>query len=113
MAQFYISGNARVNPDSLVATVILHCSESGLMNDCADQRNFKYRKQYQKNNTGPGQGVSKILIRKVLINRPNGANALVLVQMSTESAQATCMHCYKFQTPDIMYLTTCRLVNNQ
>ena len=30
---------------------------------------------------------------------------LVLVQMSTESAQTTCMHCYKFQTPaDTIYL---------
>ena len=33
------------------------------------------------------------------------ADASVLVQMSTESAQTICMHCYKFQTPtDTMYL---------
>ena len=32
-------------------------------------------------------------------NSTYGADASVLVQMSTESAQTTCMHCYKFQTP--------------
>ena len=40
-----------------------------------------------------------------LINSTYGADASVLLQMSTESAQITCMHCYKFQTPaDTMYL---------
>ena len=32
-----------------------------------------------------------------LINSTYGADASVLVQMNTESAQTTCMHCYKFQ----------------
>ena len=30
------------------------------------------------------------------INSTYGADASVLVQMNTESAQTTCMHCYKF-----------------
>ena len=33
------------------------------------------------------------------INSTYGADALALAQMSTELTQATCMHCYKFQTP--------------
>ena len=32
-----------------------------------------------------------------LINSTYRVDAIVLVQMSTESAQTTCMHCYKFQ----------------
>ena len=37
-----------------------------------------------------------------IINSTYGANALVLFQMNTESAQTTCIHCYNFkhlQTP--------------
>ena len=33
------------------------------------------------------------------INSTYSADASMLVQMSTESAQSTCMHCYKSQTP--------------
>ena len=42
----------------------------------------------------------------VTINSTYGAaDALVLIQMSTEPAQTTCMNCYQFQTPaDTMYL---------
>ena len=32
-----------------------------------------------------------------IISSTYGADASVLVQMNTESAQTTCMHCYKFQ----------------
>ena len=42
-----------------------------------------------------------------LINSTYGADAMVLVQMSTESAQTTCMHYYKFQhlqTPCVLVL---------
>ena len=38
-------------------------------------------------------------------NSTYGGDASVLVQMSTESGQTTCVHCYKFQAPaGIMYL---------
>ena len=33
----------------------------------------------------------------IIINNTYGADASVLVKMNTESAQKTCMHCYKFQ----------------
>ena len=39
------------------------------------------------------------------INSTYSADASVLVWVNTESAQITCMHCYKFQTPAAtMYL---------
>ena len=46
------------------------------------------------------------------INSTYGADASVLVQMSTESAQTTGMHCYKFPTTaDTMYYLIGRLAS--
>ena len=45
----------------------------------------------------------------IIINSTYGTDAPSLLQMSTESAQTTCMYCYKFQTPaDSMY---CRQIS--
>ena len=38
-----------------------------------------------------------VVLIQLIINSTYGADASVLVQMSTESAQTTCMHCYKLK----------------